>query len=267
MENIIDEAGIPHYYYKDEDCVIWLTQEELRSYSFSFAPLPDCLRGKLGCRGVSGEIFRNRLWNIGTYGQGARNVYLARNPGTDKAVMERLRQATPASLVLQFGNTSTDIPLDSRQVFDLAGLMEWRDGCISFNASPIAANVEAQQAENQLKERMVHARTAHQDGIEMMLRGWFRAKYENAKRCARGEEARGVQKRFAFSTQEGLAKAMRISKAAVTRAKAKWEEDLFGNGGIYLELIRNIDIEGTDAILDLYWRLKPGLTKIGIEYE
>ena len=267
VEAMFDGLGRAHYFYMEEGTPTWLDGEPL-TYSASFAPLPAYLREKLGLRGMSRELVDGHLWNIGTYGQGARDVYLARNPARNASVMEGLRNATPSSLVLQFGHTSGNIPLDGRQVFDLCGLMDWRDNALSFNPQAIIDNVAALQAETQQKEKDRPGRTAHQDAIENLLKAWFRLKYENAKRSRRGERPLSTDKAdLLFTTQEGLANALHISKAAVTRAKQNWEQDYFGDGDVYLTLIRHIDISNSDAVLDLYWQLKPRLAKMGIEYE
>ena len=267
VETVFDGLGRAHYFYMEEGTPTWLDGEPL-TYSATFAPLPGYLRGKLDLRGMSRELVDSHLWNIGTYGQGARDVYLARNPAKNASVMEWLRKATPGSLVLQFGHTAADIPLDGRQVFDLCGLMDWRDNALSFNPQAIIDNVAALQAETQAKEKDRSGRTAHQDAIERILRAWFRLKYENAKRSRRGETQLSTDKAdLLFTTQEGLANALHIPKAAVTRAKQNWEQDYFGNGDVYLTLIKHIDISDSDAVLDLYWQLKPRLAKMGIEYE
>jgi len=267
VETVFDGLGRAHYYYMEEGTPTWLDGEPL-TYSATFAPLPGYLRGRLGLRGMSRELVDGHLWNIGTYGQGARDVYLARNPAKNAAVMENLRKAAAGSLVLQFGHTSGDIPLDGRQVFDLCGLMDWCDNALSFNPQAIIDNVAALQAEAQQKERNRHVKVAHQDAIENLLKAWFRLKYENAKRSRRGERPLSTDKAdLLFTTQEGLANALHISKAAVTRAKQNWEQDYFGDGDVYLTLIKHIDISDSDAVLDLYWQLKPRLAKMGIEYE
>lgn len=243
--------------------------ELLTLYNVDFMPLARMLHEGLSCRGNIEEVIAGKLWKVGAAGQQSREVYLARNWGSDAEVQKKIEKVKKSSLIFRIGTRPDEYePFGEKQIHDLDCLISYADGVIVFDAQSVFDGLKGMAAERSAKTRKksVPKQDEHRIRAENMLKSWFIYKYENAKRTFHGEGALKPTLNLEFKNQKEFATAAGVTEAALSRMKKTWHADILGLGYIYKELLSALSKTNADFFIDFYNQNKPRLKQIGVEY-
>lgn len=261
--------GKARFFYNEDGRPQKVDPNDLRLYRVCFTPLLEILRDGLPCRGNIEELVPGLLWKIGATGQQSREVYLARNWGSEAAVRSMLANIKKSSLVFRLGCNPEKCEFEDSQVYDVADLIDVESGSLIFNAKPIHDNLKDMVASRPAKTRGKSVRKLDEQRIkaENLLQAWFRCQYENAKRSRRGGDPLKPSINLKFTNQKEFAAALKIPDVSVTRMKQDvWNKDLLGSGYVYMKILEALSKTEADFFIDFYNQHKKQLKEIGIEY-
>jgi hypothetical protein len=258
-----DEYG-KHHEVKPKDLALYLVR---------FTPLANLLHDSLPCRGNIEELVSNLLWKVGAAGQQSREVYLARNWGSEPAVQCIINNIKPGSLIFRLGCNPVSCHFEAEQVYDIADLMEWSENGLFLNAQAVHDNLKDMVAQRPVKSRKKSSikQEEHRDKVESMLKAWFTVRYNNAKRIRNGDaplQTFADKVNINFTTQAELAVSTKVPPSSISRMVKYWKKDLLGLGCVYLDLLEAIKKRNADSdfYIDLYNRHSGKLKKMGVEY-
>lgn len=147
-------------------------------------------------------------------------------------------------------------------------MMDWIDDKLVFDAKAVFDNLKDMVASRpqRLRKKSQPKQAAHQQRAEQLLVAWFRYKYENDKRSKHGQSPLNPTIGLTFTDQQSFALQLKIPKAAVTRMKKAWGDDMLGNGYAYKLLLDILGKDEPDYFIDFYNSHKDYMRRIGIEY-
>jgi hypothetical protein len=259
----------PQFYYTDEYGELNQVDEDLlRQYRIDFSPLVRLIHDGLSCRGQIDEVLQGRFWKIGAAGQQSREVHLARMWESDAEVQKAVADTKKSSLIFYIGRKPRSFQRDDNLIYAVDTLVSFCDNGVHFDGrcvfdnlrDMIASRPKVTRKKSQLKQ------DEHRIKAERLLQGWFRFRYENAKRVLHDERPINPAININFTNQKEFAAKLEIPQAAVTRMKQEWESDMLGSGFIYGKILSSLSKESTDYFIDLYNQYKEKFKEIGIEY-
>lgn len=227
-----DEYG-KHHEVKPKDLALYLVR---------FTPLANLLHDSLPCRGNIEELVPNLLWKVGAAGQQSREVYLARNWGSEPAVQCIINNIKPGSLLFRLGCNPISYSFEAEQVYDIADLMEWTGKSLFLNARAVHKNLKDMVTKHPKRRgKNTYSRQEnYQEQIESYLWSWFDKKLQIAKDISKGidvSENDLNRVRHSFSTQQELAESIGVRPDVLVRAKTAWKTTPGSFGDLFLAIV------------------------------
>ena len=227
-----EDGNGPVHYIRKGGCAGW---------EIDYGPLASIARRALGCRGTMEEVVPGFLWRLGAATQQSRDVWLARNAGSNTAVGERLKGIRKSAILLQFGKTRGGFPC----IVDLSlvNLLGSVDNSLSLNAEAVTLSVaEAVAAAKGNEGGCENPHPKKQAGYKASLEGWiwtwFDARLHAAKIVEDGEDDDPdfdpAWVEYAMLSQKQICEKANVPEKAFTRALAVWKRDEFGLGRFYV---------------------------------
>ena len=227
-----EDGDDPVHYIREAECVGW---------EIDYRPMVEIARRSLCCRGAAEEVVPGFLWRLGAATQQSRDVWLARNAGSNTAVGERLKDIRKSAVLLQFGKTRGGFPC----IVDLplVNLLAPMDKSLSLNAEAVALSIA--EAVALKKGDDIGGGNPHpkkQAEYKAILEGWiwtwFDARLHAAKIVEEGDwentEYRATWVEYAMLSQKQICGEANVPQKAFTRALAVWKKDEFGLGRFYV---------------------------------
>lgn len=227
-----DDNESPPHILGGEECVGW---------EIDYSPLVGIARRSLGCRGAAEEVISGFLWRLGTATQQSRDVWLARNAGSNAEIAERLKGIRKSSVLLQFGKTKGGFPCIAD--IPLASLLTPVGNQLALNAEAVMLSIdEAVAAAKGDGGGSDIPHPGKQAGYKATLEGWiwfwFDARLHAAKIVEDGDfdnpRFNPAWAEYAMLSQKQICEEAKVPQKAFTRALAAWRKDVFGLGRFYV---------------------------------
>lgn len=184
------------------------------------------------------ELIAGRLWFCGNTGRQQREVFLARNAGTDANVTAFLKGQPKRSVVLQIGVSDEEIDtyFTESHVCQIRDILSWGEGGLTLDKSVIKARIDDVLDKEEATQRSRGKKyLENMEKMKVIFLEAFLFYLTNARRTRYGESyipmppsnkrVKRDKHRFEnFHDQHSLSVTSGIAESTITAIKHEWQQ-------------------------------------------
>ncbi|MBQ7651753.1 MAG: hypothetical protein IJS15_12390 [Victivallales bacterium] len=276
-------ATKPHLHFLwDGGSMVEVDRARLAIQRLSFRPLAMLIRHGFDGKNNFHEHIPGLLWLCGNFGRQQREVFLARNAGTDANVTACLKGQPSRSVIFQIGVPDDNLAglFSEQQVCLLQDILRWAKDDLIIDRAVTDARINEMLDSRPLPSRRTGKEFLNaKRKVEGLLRDMYELLLENARRAANDQPTMAIPVRRvrqrkrkmleyrAFHDQASLAAMAKISPKMMTLVKQEWETfSRDDNHATYLLLFDFFKKQNFDAdnVFGFHDRNKAALHDIGL---